>query len=259
MPEPDRAPIAALRSAHDLLARLVDGMGPDAAGSMSYCSEWTIAQVLAHIGSGAEIGLEWLAAVLERREPMSQDEFPKIWKVWNERPPMEQVVQGVAANSRLVAAYESASAEQLTGGRVTLFGMMEVDGYGLAMFRLPEAAVHTWDVAVALDPSARVLPDTVDLLIDQLPGRMGWMAKPQGRAWSVTVETSGPSRTFTLTSGDAVSLAPGAAASPDGVLRLTAEAFIRLTSGRLDDTNADGAEASGAVALDELRATFPGF
>jgi len=260
MPEPDRAPIAALRSAHDLLARLVDGIGPNTAGTMSYCSEWTIAQVLSHIGSGSEIGLEWLSAVLERREPMSQDEFPNIWNKWNERAPMEQVTQGVKASARLVEAYESASSEQLASGHVLLFGMLNLDGHGLALFRLPEHSVHTWDVAVALDPSARVLPDTVELLVDQLAGRMGWMAKPQGRAWSVTVETSEPSRTFTLTSGDAVSLAPGGAGAPaDGVLRLPAEAFIRLTFGRLDDTNADGAEVSGDVTLDELRATFPGF
>jgi uncharacterized protein (TIGR03083 family) len=256
MPQPDRAPIAALRSAHDLLARLVDGIDPDA---MSYCSEWTIAQVLSHIGSGSEIGLEWLSAVLERREPLSQDEFPKIWNKWNARAAMEQVTDGVKASARLVEAYESASDSQLAGGRVLLFGMMDVDGHGLALFRLPEHSVHTWDVAVALDPSARLLPDTVELLIDQLAGRLGWMAKPQGRAWSVTVETSEPSRTFTLTSGDAVSLAPGAADSPDGVLRLPAEAFIRLTFGRLDDANADGAETTGSVTLDELRATFPGF
>jgi hypothetical protein len=116
-------------------------------------------------------------------------------------------------------------------------------------------------VAVTLDPSARVLPDAVELIIDVLPGRMGWIGKPQGRSWSIAVRTTAPDRSFTLTSGDAVALEPGDGdPATDGVLRLPAEAFLRLTYGRLDPTNADGAEVTGgSVTLDELRATFPGF
>jgi uncharacterized protein (TIGR03083 family) len=260
MPSPARAPIAALRSSHDRLAGLVDGIDPQAAGRISYCTEWTVAQVLSHIGSGAEIGLAWLDAAREHREPLSQDDLTKIWDTWNTRAPMEQVAEAVRANAALVEAYEAASDTELSAARVVLFGSLDLDGHGLAMFRLPELAVHTWDVAVTLDPSARVLPDAVELIIDMLPGRMGWMGKPQGRSWSVAVRTTEPARSFTLTSGDAVSLEPGEGAAPDGVLRLPAEAFLRLTYGRLDATNADGAEvAGGSVTLDELRATFPGF
>jgi hypothetical protein len=74
----------------------------------------------------------------------------------------------------------------------------------------------------------------------------------------VAVETSGPARTFTMRStGDAVSVDDSEGA--DGTLRITAEAFVRLTYGRLDDDNADGAElTSGSLELDDLRATFPG-
>jgi uncharacterized protein (TIGR03083 family) len=252
------APIAALRSSHDQLAGLVDGISEETAGQISYCSDWTIAQVLSHIGSGAEIGRGWLAAAIGRGEPPSQDDLQQIWDKWNKRPPMEQVSEGVRSNAALVEAYESYSDEQLAAAHIKLFGMIDLDGVGLALFRLPEAAVHTWDVAVTLDPAARILPAAVDLIVDTLPGRMGWMGKPQDRAWSIAVETTGPSRTFTLTSGDAVTLTPGGGAATDGVLRGPAEAFLRLTFGRLDAANEDGIEVSG-VALDELRATFPGF
>jgi uncharacterized protein (TIGR03083 family) len=263
MPHPARAPIAALRSSHDRLAGLATGLGAQTAGKMSYCSEWTIAQVFSHIGSGAEIALDSLAAAIAHREPMSRDEISKIWDTWNGRSPLDQVGEAVKANAALVEAYESASDETLAGAQVLLFGMLNLDGYGLARFRLPELAVHTWDVAVALDPSARVLPDAVDLIIDDLAGRTGWMGKPQGREWTITVETTAPGRVFALASGDAVTLEPAdgtAATAPDGVLRLPAEAFLRLTFGRLDPANTDGAEiVDGTVTLDELRATFPGF
>jgi uncharacterized protein (TIGR03083 family) len=260
MPHPARAPIAALRGSHERLAGLAAGMTEETAGEISYCTGWTVAQVFSHIGSGAEIGMDSLAAAFEHREPMSRDEVSKIWDTWNGRAPLEQVAEAVTANAALVEAYESASDETLAAARVTLFGSMTFDGYGLAGFRLPELAVHTWDIAVTLDPSARVLPDAVELIIDGLPGRMGWMGKPQGRHWAITVETTDPARTFTLTSADAVTLAPAEGSAADGTLRLPAEAFLRLTFGRLDAANADGADLSGAtVTLDDLRATFPGF
>jgi uncharacterized protein (TIGR03083 family) len=263
MPLPARAPIAALRSSHERLAGLAAGMGAETAGEISYCTGWTVAQVFSHIGSGSEIGLDSLAAAIEHREPMGRDEVSKIWDTWNGRAPLEQVAEAVRTSAALVEAYESASDESLAEAQVTLFGTMTFDGFGLAGFRLPELAVHTWDVAVTLDPSARVLPDAVELIIDGLPGRIGWFGKPQGRHWAVTVETTDPARTFTLASADAVTLAPAgdtANAAPDGTLRLPAEAFLRLTFGRLDEANADGADVSGAsVTLDELRATFPGF
>jgi uncharacterized protein (TIGR03083 family) len=272
MPDPARAPITALRSSHDRLVRIAGGLAEETARTMSYCTEWTIAQVYSHLGSGAEIAIDALRAAVEHREPMSRDDYPKIWAAWNDRPPTEQVAQAVRADTALVEAYEGYSDEELSAARVLLFGMLDVDGPGLARFRLPELAIHTWDVAVALDPAARVLPDAVELIIDDLPGRMGWLGKPQGRSWSITVETTGPPRTFTLTSGEAVTLAPGGTAdggtadggtagggAPDGVLRLPAEAFLRLTYGRLDDANLDGTDASDSrVTLAELRATFPG-
>jgi hypothetical protein len=172
---------------------------------------------------------------------------------------MEQVTEAVRADTALVEAYEGYGDEELAAARVLLFGMLDLDGHSLARFRLPELAIHTWDVAVTVDPAARVLPDAVELILDDLPGRMGWLGKPQGRSWSIIVETTGPARTFALTSGEAVTLAPGGGEADDGVLRLPAEAFLRLTYGRLDDANLDGTDAGDSqVTLDELRATFPG-
>ena len=45
-------------ASHDLLAGLATGLDEAGATRMSYCSEWTIAQVYSHLGSGAEIGLD---------------------------------------------------------------------------------------------------------------------------------------------------------------------------------------------------------
>jgi uncharacterized protein (TIGR03083 family) len=256
------APVRALRSSHDLLAALAAGLDGAAPTRMSYCSEWTIAQVYSHLGSGAEINLEWLTAAREHTEPIGQDAMEKIWDTWNARGPQEQVTEAVKADARLVEAYEAMSAEELAAADLTLFdGMLQLDGEGLALFRLPEHAVHAWDVAVALDPAARVAPYAVDLLIDGLAGRTGWMAKPSGSTWSVRIESTDPARTFVLSATpESVTLENGGSDRPDGVVRLTSEAFLRLTFGRLDDSNSDGVDVSSSrISLPDLRAVFPGF
>ena len=142
-----------------------------------------------------------------------------------------------------------------------MFGM-ELGATELARMRLGEHALHTWDVAVALDPAATVAPDAVALLLDTLDQLAGRTAKPDGEQRKIRVSTSDPDRQFTLETGEAVTLvATDAETVPElglSELRLPAEAFVRLVYGRLDPGHTPPGEATG-VDLGELRLIFPGF
>ena len=96
--------------------------------------------------------------------------------------------------------------------RLRLFGM-DLDLTGLARMRLGRQAVHSWDVAVALDPAATVGPGTVGLLIDALGPIAARSGKPSKRPLAVRVTTSDPAREFTIEATDTVRLQP---AEPDG-------------------------------------------
>jgi Mycothiol maleylpyruvate isomerase N-terminal domain len=61
--------IAALRTSHERLAKLVVDLDDDGLATQSMCTDWTVARVLSHLGSGAEIGLENLEANVAGREP----------------------------------------------------------------------------------------------------------------------------------------------------------------------------------------------
>ena len=61
--------ISALRHSHDRLRASVEPLGPDQLAQRSYPSEWTIAQVLSHLGSQAEIFGLMLEAGLAGQEP----------------------------------------------------------------------------------------------------------------------------------------------------------------------------------------------
>ena len=135
---------------------------------------------------------------------------------------------------------------------------MDLDIAGLARMRLSEHAIHTWDIAVALDPAATVAADAVGLLIDTLDQVAGWTAKPEGRQLKLAVSTTSPERHFLLETGETVTLV--AAGQDDSLpqLRLPAEAFVRLGYGRLDAAHTPPVETR-QVDLDELRTIFPGF
>lgn len=248
--------IGALRNSHDLLRAHVQPMDATAVQGPSYASEWSIAQVLSHLGSGAEIFGLFLESGLRGEDPPGQDSFGPIWRRWNERSPQAQAADGLAADEKLLTQIESLDAAQRVSLRLNLFGM-DIDLTGLVGMRLNEHAVHSWDVIVPGDPAATLAADATTLMIDSLGQIAAWAGKPQGTPLAVTVLTTGPDRALALRSGDAVSVQPGRAADGGPELRLPAEALIRLIYGRLDPAHTPPVQADG-VDLDELRATFPG-
>jgi uncharacterized protein (TIGR03083 family) len=258
--ENDPAPFTqALRHSHDSLRTLVEPLTDDQLEQRSYCTDWSIAQVLSHLGSQAEgFGL-WLDAGLAGQDPPGQDVFPPIWDAWNARAPRAQATDSLRANEALIQRLESLDAGQQERFHLKLFGM-DLDLAGLARMRLSEHAVHSWDVAVALDPAARVAPEAVDLIVDTLGPLAARSGKPDGSKLRLHVSVSGPQRDFTLESGETVTLVRSTAGEDAGLpeLQLPAEALVRLVYGRLDRAHTPPVETRG-VDLDELRRLFPGF
>ncbi|MGC9961837.1 MAG: maleylpyruvate isomerase family mycothiol-dependent enzyme [Acidimicrobiales bacterium] len=255
--------IAALRSSHERLRTCVETLGTDDVEQPSYDSEWSIAQVLSHLGSQAEIFGLFLNAGLSGGDPPGGDAFGPIWEAWNTRSPQSQVADSLQAGNALVERFESLNDGELGRLHLQLFGM-EIDATALARMRLSEHAVHTWDVAVALDAAAKVAPDAVDLLVDTLDVPAGRSGKADGEARRIHVTTSEPERHFVLETGDAVTLVAGEPADAESPadagseVRLPAEAFLRLVYGRLDPDHTPPVSPQD-VELGTLRAMFPGF
>jgi uncharacterized protein (TIGR03083 family) len=249
--------IAALRHSHDRLQALVEPLDLGQLEQPSYASKWSIAQVLSHLGSQAEIFGMFLAAGLNGEEPPGREAFGPIWDSWNARSPQAQATDALNADEATLERFESLDADQQAGLRLHLFGM-DLDATGIARMRVSEHAVHTWDVAVALDPAATIAPDAVGLLIDTLGPFVGHAAKPDGVERRLRVSTTGPERDFILATSESVTLTPADGEEGLPELRLPAEALIRLAYGRLDPAHTPPVQASG-VDLDELRTIFPGF
>src|SRR5262249_36752759 len=162
--------IGALRRSHDALRANVEPLDERTLRQGSYCSEWSIAQVLSHLGSGAEIFALFLEAGPSGSEPPAPESFQEIWQAWNERSPQAQATDALAADDALVKRLESLDDDERDRVQLQMLGM-DLDVTGLARLRLGEHAVHSWDVAVALYPSARGAAQSVNPLV-------GWLRPP---------------------------------------------------------------------------------
>jgi uncharacterized protein (TIGR03083 family) len=249
--------IGALRHSQDRLRALTEPLAVEQLQQRSYATEWSIAQVLSHLGSQAEVFGLWLDAGLSGQEPPGREAFPPIWDAWNGRSPQAQAADSLAANEALLQRLESLDADQQERFHLAMFGM-DLDMAGLARMRLSEHAMHTWDIAAALDPAAQLAPDAVDLLVDTLGQLAARSGKPDGLKLRLHVTTTGPQRRFLLESGEAVTLEPADDEELLPELRLPAEALVRLAYGRLDPDHTPPVAVEG-VDLDELRRIFPGF
>jgi uncharacterized protein (TIGR03083 family) len=248
--------IAALRSEHDKLADLVRSLTDDQLATTSGADEWTVAQAISHLGSGAEIGRAPIARAAGATVPAEDNQA--IWARWDSSEPRAQVEGFLEHDSRWLETVEALTPEQRSSLVVDLGFLPEPVPLATALgMRLSEVANHSWDVRVAFDPDAGVDAGSAAVLVDLLAGPLGFMlrflAKPAELADPVSV--AGPGAGLVI--DDVVTVVTDLEA-PSATFDGPAEAFVRLISGRLKAPYDKGVTVEGSVTLDDLRRVFPG-
>jgi uncharacterized protein (TIGR03083 family) len=260
--------IAALRGSHDRLSALVSDLDDDGLACQSMCAEWSVARVLGHLGSGAEIALANLEANVAGEEPPGPEANPPIWERWNAMEPRDVAARFADADRRLVESFDGLGADQLDAMQIKLpFLSDPVDVATAVGFRLNEHTLHSWDVFAAFDQSATLALQSVELLVDRLPFMVGLIGRFSPRdtrpaeTATITVETTDPTRRYELELGDSAVLRPvGGENTTSGSLAIPAEGLLRLVAGRLRPDRPSGdVEPSGALSLADLRRAFPGY
>lgn len=249
--------IAALRRSHDEMVGFVGGLEPEALERRSGSKDWTVADVLSHLGSAAEIGLNTLTTAT-----FDMAAAPAIWDRWNAMSAGEQAASFVTADQRLVEALEALDDDELGTKSLDLGFLPDpVDVAFFAGMRLGEVGLHRWDVEVVFDQDATVPSYVVPFPLRQLPAFASFFAKPIGRFGRIAIETTEPSRTYLLeVHEDGATLSEGSEGDATTRLTLGGEAFLRLSAGRLDADHTPAAvTVEGDLTLDDLRQLFPGY
>ncbi|WP_029135539.1 maleylpyruvate isomerase family mycothiol-dependent enzyme [Nakamurella lactea] len=247
--------IAAIRESHQQLAAALTPLDGAQVETESYDDGWSIAQVASHLGSQAEIFDLALTAGLSGSAAPEMVQFREIWDRWDTTEPVEQVRRSLSVDDALVSRFEQLTTADQEKFRVQLFGS-DLNLVDLLGMRLGEHVVHTWDIAVALDPSATLSVPAVELLIDTMPERVARLGKATETGDDIAIDTQAPDREYTLTTSPEVTLTAGGARTGQP-LTLPAEALIRLFYGRLDAEHTP-ASVAGDERLGALRSAFPG-
>jgi uncharacterized protein (TIGR03083 family) len=248
-------PVGALRASVDRLHALAGGLDDTQLASQSYCDDWSIAQVLSHLGSGAVISRRSLQDVVAGTAT-PEDFNQSVWDEWNAKSPRAQADDALAADEALTQALEAV--DEAERARLTFsLGPMSLGFNDMFSLRLNEHVFHTWDIAVMFDDAARLPGDATPLVVDNLSLMARFGGRPDGQDRTIAVRTTDPRRDVALRlSADGVELGPGEPGrAPD--LELPAEALCRLVYGRLDPDHTP-AFTGDADLLDTLRAIFPG-
>lgn len=251
----------ALHASSQRVADLVAPLSEQELNRPSMAERWSIAQVLSHLGSAAEISAGLLERGIAGQEngPQREDVQP-VWDRWNALPPLAQREAWYAADARHLHMLDSLDAAQQQSVRVPYFaGLLSVTGY--AGYRLSEHSVHAWDIEAALNPMAVIPAAEVELLwkrLDLVATRfrdgdtLSRLAPAQ-----LTLSLTDPTRTALLNLSAELHIYPCEPAESVGTVTGTAEAVLRLVYGRHQAT--DSIQVSGAVTLADLRSLFPGF
>ena len=254
--------ILALRSTHDELAAVVAGLSDEELTGHSGASDWSLAQVLSHLGNGAEISLATLRSAVSSSPGPGQDLNQAVWDRWNALTPRDQAAGFLVADEEVIGALEALTAEQSRTLRIEV-GFMPAP-LTLATYtgmRLNETAQHSWDVRVALDPGAAISGQTAALLAEHfstdLSFLLGFIGKADALAHPALVDLLGSG--FALDIADTVSVTTSAL-RPTATFTGPLEAAVRLIAGRLTTKHTpDDVEVTGNITLDDLRRVFPGY
>ena len=252
----DRA-IAALRANHDALAAVVPELTAQQLTGRSGAAEWSVAQVLSHLGSGAEIARKPIATAAG--EQVESEDNKEIWARWDGSSPAQQAAGYVEHDPAYLDTVEGLSPEQRDSLRVDLGFLPEPVPLEVALgMRLNEVANHAWDVHVGLDPQAEIDSETAGVLVELFTGPLafllGFTAKPDLLDGEVRLAV--PGGALEITEKIVVS---GSVADPTATLVGPQGAVVRLISGRLTPEHSEGVAVTGDVSLDDLRQVFPGY
>jgi uncharacterized protein (TIGR03083 family) len=249
-------PTEALKSSTEQLRGIVESLDGEQLRAPAYPTEWTIADVLSHLGSGSVIFIRMVNDSIKGE--VTPAEFSRsVWDEWDAKSPEDQASGVVVVSRDLVARIDELSTDEKNAVKIAL-GPFSLNWDQYLGLRLNEQLLHTWDVEVALNPQAVLPDDAIEPLLGNFAMIASFAAKPTGAERTYVLKTSDPVNTYTVTlTPDSVTSAEGDTELPVDV-ELPAEAFIRLVCGRLDPEHTPSS-VTGTEHLVELRQVFPGF
>ena len=89
--------LAVLTAAQDRLAAAVQPLPPERLTGPAYPTEWSITQVMSHLGLKSEFSVSTLGPDWPGGAGPRPERFQRIWNAWNAKAPDQQVADSISA------------------------------------------------------------------------------------------------------------------------------------------------------------------
>jgi uncharacterized protein (TIGR03083 family) len=259
--------VDAVRDEFEMLDRYLGALAPERWRGPTACTEWNLTRLVSHLGSGAVLYLRMVRSGLEGTPPQTQEERQQVWGHFDSLAPDQLYREFQQANTDALTYLDQLPEDQRERRIPSFLG--EVPLAVLTRARLAEMSLHSWDARVAVDPTARLLFESVGPLVDQTLAYLGRRSNADARSelvgtvFELDLEGRNRRRIAVVVNQDGLTLADPGQTAPKATLWLTGEAFVRLAAGRFP---LQAAERNGEVAMDgdrqaalRLNALWPGY
>jgi uncharacterized protein (TIGR03083 family) len=248
-------PLDALESSVAYLRALIEGLDESQYVASAHPTEWTVADTMSHLGSGAVIMKRRFDDSIAGKE--TPPEFNQsVWDEWNAKSPHAQVTDALVTDQALLERILKMTPDE-RGAFTFNLGPMVLDFTAAIGLRLNEHVLHVWDIEEAFNKGATLQGDAVSFMVDNLELVMKFTSKTTGSGDVLRIRTTEPQRELVMTLGtEGVTLEEGKKSDDPLHIEMPAEAFVRLLYGRLDAAHTPAAAESEHLA--SLRLVFPG-
>ena len=246
---------------------------PDAWSRPSACGLWTVADVVAHLDFVAEFWIDTIsrgvrgdASSPEDRTPGEAENFPSMDEYFAQRATARREVLG----EQLLLTFSARcdQVKQLFAGlgpedwekpcafwRSRTLPVQEITVVGIQ-----ELAVHGWDIRSGSDPSAKLDPGSVPVLLERIPHRpvpwgtefRGSPDRPEHLRYRFEMTGPGASNQDIVVEGGGARVEPAGPDAANVTIHCDAGTFVLLMYGRvtLESARRDGRlEVRGEPAL----------
>ncbi len=201
----------------------------------SYCFDWAVYQAVSHLASGLRITKMRLNHWVNSGPEVSREQMEAVWELFDSLRPADVGSEFQKATGEYLVALRALPDEA---------GLLEVDGFRgvrplwvYQLGRLHELAVHSWDIFIARDRTARLPAAAVELFAGQLHNLFTAGDIERGRELTegrrVELRTANPDFRYQLNStGVRLRLEPAGSEAADLIVEGPAEEVCRLTAGR---------------------------
>ena|SRR5450759_1371448 len=244
------------REGFEAVAGTFESLREDEWSGPTGCAKWDMRVLAGHIVGEAV----WFANVVRGVTRGDKPHSSGLYEELNRLPPMEMAARTTSAAREIEDSIGEATGEQLE--EPADMGWTKMPLWRAARVSTMEAVLHEWDTRARREKDPTIPASWANIIAESLVESGPFLAHQNalcGNEGTYALEVDEPIGPVTIqVLTNRVQMTEGPAHSPDLVLRVTADQYVRLITGRLDGKKENVAAEGDRDRVEALTHVFAG-